>query len=439
MTDKQLPKLLLVDDEASIIKALRRVLNPLEAEILSAESPAEALGLIREHRLALIVSDHRMPGMTGVELLAKSRELQPDAVRILLTGFADAKVTADAINSGAIKYFLNKPWDDEQLLSRVRESLGTHAALEENRHLQELTTRQNMELKVLNATLDRRVAEQTVKIMQQNEELRHSLMGTVKALSAMMDLRFSDVGVHSHRVAGLTRRLAEALEMGEKDRQDVFLAAFLHDIGKVSMSDRVVGRNPSQWTKEDTEIFRRHPILGQSCLASVDGFENVGLAIRGHHENWDGSGFPDGLQGSRIPIGARIVRVADSFDKQAFAKGYPDRKTLNTALAYLVQHSGTKFDPEATRYFISLDLSADFLFDSATETEHVEPQNLVEGMVVAEDVFTKNGMFLLPKGAKLSRGMIGRIRNVNAADPIAAGIQIFRNSISQKEAAHAQA
>jgi hypothetical protein len=176
-------------------------------------------------------------------------------------------------------------------------------------------------------------------------------------------------------------------------------------------------------------------VLGQSCLYHIDGFSKIGLAIRHHHENYDGTGYPDGLRGKQIPLGSRLIRLADAFDNFAFAEGYPSRERVNEASALLVRGSGTLFDPELVRRFISLDVMQEFEFDDSGETVLVPPYDLREGMVVAEDVHTKNGMFLLPRGAKLSRGMINRIMKINNADPVPAGIQVFKASKPKKEKA----
>ncbi|MDD4051793.1 MAG: response regulator [candidate division Zixibacteria bacterium] len=168
--------ILIVDDEEGIRKSLRRLLAPLNVTVLDAPGGAEAMGVVKTRPISLIISDQRMPGMTGVELLQQVRDIAPDTVRILLTGYADIDATIGAINNGSIRYYLNKPWDDEFLLSRITESLEVHRAVVENRRLTELTGRQNQQLAEMNRTLEKRVQEQTQQIRHQHQEVLTSFM-----------------------------------------------------------------------------------------------------------------------------------------------------------------------------------------------------------------------------------------------------------------------
>lgn len=416
---------LVVDDDEGVLKALKRLLANLEVDIFTAGSGQDALNLLKNQPVSLIISDQRMPNMTGVEFLQQSQEISPDSIRVLLTGYADIDVTVDAINKGAIKYYFNKPWDDEFLLSRVRESLEMYKVTSENKRLTKLTQRQNQQLKELNGSLEQKVVEQTAEIKKQHHELVQSFMETIKAFSTIIGLRFEEVGSHSQRVATLVKTLLENLNLGQKEYQDIFVAAFLHDIGKISVPDRVIAKTPDHYTSADTEILARHTVLGQSCVYNITGFEEVGIIIRHHHENYDGSGYPDGLRERRIPLGSRIIRIADSFDHRAFTGGYPDMKTLNDAAAHLVRHSGSKFDPDLVRRFIDCDIARSFFMGESSDARVVRPAELQEGVVVAEDISTKHGMFLLPKGAKLSKGMIKRIRKIHEADPILNGVKVY--------------
>ncbi len=431
------PTILLVDDEDGIIASLRRALSDFNATILSANSGPEALTLLSEHEVALIISDQRMPKMTGVEFLHRSRESQPDAVRILLTGYADIDAVVAAINDGAIAYYLNKPWDNNLLLSRVKESLELYTIKSENRNLLQLTTKQNDQLKELNESLESRVAEQTEEIRERHQELADSFMQTIKTFSTMLELRYREVGSHSQRVGALIKRLARSLDLQGTEMQDVVVAAYLHDIGKITVPDNIVSKPPEQYTPSDRELLAKHPEVGQTLVYQISGFEEVGVLIRNHHENYDGTGYPDRLVEQQIPLGSRLIRVADSFERFAFAHGYPNKDTLREATAHLVRNSGTKFDPELVKRFIECDGANEFTFEDIAQKQVVDPDSLSENMTIAADVYTKNGMFLVPKGAKLSKGMISRIRKIAKVDPIPEMIQvIIEAKATKKESAH---
>ncbi len=420
--------ILLVDDEEGILKALTRLLKTLPVNIKSALNAESALNILKNEHASLIISDQRMPGLTGVELLRKSREISPDSIRILLTGYADIEATINAINDGAVKYYLTKPWDDDFLLSRVKESLDLYETIVEKNRLTKVTVEQNLKLEELNENLEQKVSEQTAKISKQHEDLSKSFMETIKAFSTIVETRLKEVGSHSQRVALLSRKMLEGLDLNAKEYQDIVVGAILHDIGKISVPDRVLCKNEDNLSQSDIQEIQKHPILGQSCLVSIKDFEEIAAIIRYHHENYDGTGYPDRIRQTRIPLGSRIIRIVDSFDRHAFARGYPTNETLKIAAAHLVQFSESKFDPNLVKKFIDLDLSKHLQFKgSLSDIAIIQPSALDAGMIIAEDVYTNTGMFLVPKGAKLSAGMIRRITKIDALDHIVTGIKIFKN------------
>jgi response regulator RpfG family c-di-GMP phosphodiesterase len=439
MSDKANHTILLVDDESGILHALQRLLKVIDAKVLTANCADEALIVIKNSPVSLIISDNRMPGKTGVELLTESRQIQPSAIRILLTGYADLETVMQAINSGAIRYYLTKPWDDDLLLSRVKESLELFEMKNDNQRLNGLTQKQNDELKELNRTLEQKVTDKTKQIKEQHEELARSFMETIKAFSSIIDLRFKEVGSHSQRVAASAKKILRIMNLNQKEYQDIVVAAFLHDIGKISYPDGLLKKSEGECNRAEMEIVTRHPILGQSCVFVISGFEEIGMIIRNHHENFDGSGFPDNIRETGIPLGARIIRVADAFDHKAFFGGYPDMKMLNEAAAYLVRESGILFDPEVVKKFIDLDIARQFYQGELMETIVVKAFDLQKGMVVAEDIYTHSGMFVLPKGAGLSSEMINRIIKIDKFDSIQKGIVVHKaNRAERKENAPVQ-
>jgi response regulator RpfG family c-di-GMP phosphodiesterase len=434
MSDPIKHTMLLVDDEPGITRSLQRLFKSIDANIFTASSGQEALILLENTPVSLIISDQRMPGMTGVELLAKSRQIRPDAIRILLTGYADIESTMLAINSGAIKYYIAKPWEDDLLVSRVMESLELFDMTTDNKKLNEITHRQNEELRKFNRTLEERVEKQTSEIKSQHEELSRSFMETIKAFSTILEIRLKDVGSHSQRVAALIKKLLKTMNLEKKEYQDIVVAAFLHDIGKVSYPDALLKKADGTYTRSEMEIVTKHPILGQSCVIGINGFEEIALIIRHHHENFDGGGYPDFLRGKAIPPGARLIRIANAFDHHAFSKGYPDKKMLNDAAAHLVRESGVLFDPEYVKQFIDLDIARQYYHHELAETIVLKTADLENGMVLAENIYSNSGMFVLPKGARLSSDMIARLIKIDKFDHISRGITVYKMNKTEKEA-----
>src|SRR5664279_1029096 len=237
-------KVLFVDDEENILRSLGRLFMDEEFETVTAGSGGKALELLGNDRdFAVIISDQRMPEMTGSEFLALAREASPESQRILLTGYADIGATIDAINKGGASRYITKPWNDGELLQTVRDSVNRYLLLQENRRLTELVRIQNEELKEWNGNLKHRVLEQTGDIRKKNGELqemidrlRKNFEGTIDAFSNLVELHNPEARSHSRIVARIAERAAGLLGLPEQDAETVRVAALLHDIGKIGIS-----------------------------------------------------------------------------------------------------------------------------------------------------------------------------------------------------------
>ncbi len=242
-----------------ILKALRRVLKEVNARLVMVGSGPKALEVLSRQKVSLVISDQKMPEMTGVELLSKVRELSPETVRILLTGYADADATVAAINNGAVRYYLSKPWDDELLVSRVNDSLELFETTAENKRLTELTKQQNEKLLEFNHGLQEKVDQQTGRIKEQHSLLKKSFMETIKSFSTIVGLRLRHVASHSQRVATLTKMLLAGLDISGKEYQDIVVAAYLHDIGKIGLPQKIASKSQDECTPLERKSLYKHP------------------------------------------------------------------------------------------------------------------------------------------------------------------------------------
>lgn len=415
--------LLLVDDEENILKALRRLLHRLGHEILTAGNAADALRILEGRAVSLILSDHRMPGRSGAELLREAAELQPEAVRIMLTGYADMQAAMQAINEGRVYRFLAKPWDDAGLLGAVADALAELDLRREHADLQERVRRQNAELKKLNTGLERRVEARTAELAEalgRSEELVESLrqqnVATVKAFAGILDLRSQPLGAHCRRVAGWVQPVCARLGVGDpRQVQRTLIAALLHDLGKVSLPDAILVKDPAHLGSAEREEVMRHPVLGQGQVQVVEGLAEVARSIRHHHENLDGSGYPDGLAADAIPLGARVIRVLDAYDnltRGGARRGAEER----LALEIMDREVGRHFDGAVfTALLDVLDRRAD-AYDACREAK-VPLSELREGMVLCRDLRTRSGILLVPRDEPLKQSYLEKIRNFSAIYP----------------------
>ena len=444
--------ILLVDDEESVIHALQRILRREECEILTAKNGEEGLSLLKqaEREFALIISDQRMPGMNGAEFLEKAKGIFPDAVRILLTGYSDSEAVIEAINRGGIHHYMAKPWNNEELLFRVRQALQQFAMIVENRQLLLLTEKQNGELKELNQQLEVKVQERTREVTQKNEtlakvnkELELSLYNTVRAFGSLVEMHNSLLAGHGRRVSFFSREIAQLLHLSEEEVIQIEMAGLLHDVGKLGLPQKILEYEESQWSDEDQALYQQHPRQGQATVQVISKLDQVGKLIRAHHERFNGEGFPDQLVEKDIPLGARIISAADAYDKIVHLNlGIPSslRKTIQeirssqthlteeevfkkAAIMHLKQQAFTEFDPDVVKTFLTY-LAAKGIYKNERK---VSIEELREGMVLSRPIYSSRGRFLLPHKTILDMGEIAKLKSHYQSESFLDSIYVFVN------------
>jgi response regulator RpfG family c-di-GMP phosphodiesterase len=430
--DPVTPKILFVDDEKNILASLRRLMTREDLEALTASSGPEGLELLRSaEEIGVIVSDQRMPGMNGSEFLQQARELRPEVPRIMLTGYSDLAATIDAINLGGAHRFLTKPWDDEQLVQTVREALNTYRLVQENRRLTAVINAQNEELKGWNQKLKARVLEQTAEIREKNEHLRsrnlklqEMFRSTIEALSRLIELRSKGLRDHAGNVTRLAVALAEAGGLSAQQIEVVRVAGLLHDIGEIGIPDQLLNKPMSQFDAEELELYMQHSIRGQAAIDAIAILRPAGLLIRHHHEHFDGSGLPDGARGEAIPLGARILALADFADRALHqeANASPE-KVLKKAR----ELAGSRLDPALVAL---LEKPLRQLFGAGTPGQgmvqkRVRPETLRIGMVLKQDLISGTGLLLLKEGSVLEEKSVQAIGRYQKIDPIQGEVAVL--------------
>lgn len=402
------PTLLFVDDEQNILSSLKRMFRPLGYRILTASGGAEALTVLAQEEVDLVISDMRMPEMDGAELLSKVAERWPDTVRILLTGFSDLASTIKAVNEGHIYKYISKPWEESDLKLTVKNALETKFLQAERVRLMELTKRQNEELKELNQNLEKKVEERTEELRRAHESLRKSYFSSIKTFSNLIELREGATSGHSKRVAELAQKVARNLGLGKEQSQQVFFAALLHDIGKIGLSDDLVKRPYKALTPEERRVLTKHPIIGEAVLMGFEPLHEAAKLIRSHHEYIDGSGYPQGLAGEDIPIGARILAAVNDYDALQNGAVSSHRMSEAEAREHMLRFRGRLYDPKVIDAFITRDDPVN-TNEIRTASIKINDEELKEGMVLAKDLVTRHGILILSEGHILDKQMVERI------------------------------
>lgn len=429
-TEHQQPVVLFVDDEENILKALQRLTMDEAFETVTAPSGEVGLQTLAGlERVALIVSDQRMPAMNGAEFLARSKELAPEAIRMLLTGYSDITAAADAINKGGASRYLTKPWNDDDLLQTLRGALETWQLTQENKRLQAVVQQQNEELKQWNANLKDRVLQQTTAIRKKADDLNEALLhlrknftGMISAFSSLVEMRGQRLQQHARNVAALSFNVARELGLMPEEQETIRIAALLHDIGEIAVPERILGLSPEFLNQDDLRVYSRHPVCGQMAIDHIAELRPAGILIRHHHENFNGTGFPDQLAGDRIPLGARILAYADQLDC-AMSSG---RDTAEQALTRVELGLQTKLDPALQKIFRKVAKYVYFempAFDpNATVELELRPNELKVGMLLSRDVYSGTGLLLLNKGITLDTVHIESMKRYYELDPPQHGI-----------------
>jgi putative nucleotidyltransferase with HDIG domain len=399
--------LLFVDDEQNILSSLKRLFRPTGHTILTAGGGDEALAILEQQTVDLVISDMRMPGMDGAQLLARVAKKYPDTMRILLTGFADMEATIRAVNEGNIYKYISKPWEDNDIKISVRHALEIKYLQAERDRLLELTTKQNEELKDLNANLEKKVEERTEALKQAHESLRKNYFSSIKIFSNLIELHEGSGTGHSKRVAENSQKVALKLGLDQELAQQVFFAALLHDVGKIALSEDVNKRPFNALSSAEKKTVAKHPVLGDALLMGFEPLTEASKIVRSHHEYLDGSGYPDMLSGDEIPMGARILAVISDYDSLINGMLVPKRLTAEEARQYLITNKGRLYDPKVVDAF--LDIPAHDVKGVASSKIKVEVSDLKPGMVLANDLVTRSGILLLSEGYILNEILIEKI------------------------------
>jgi putative nucleotidyltransferase with HDIG domain len=342
---RSLPRILIVDDDSPVRDLLTEGLTDGSYDCAAAADGVAALDALRRQRFELLITDVDMPGMDGLTLLTESRKIAPDTEVILLTGVVDVDVAIRAMRCGACDY-LTKPFNLAEMKITVERALEKQRLMRENRDYQK--------------DLETKVEERTVALRRKNREvedllgrLQGSYQATLEALATALDTRDSETLGHSRRVASYTIAVARRLGVQEPDLTDIYRGALLHDVGKIGVPDAIL-RKPARLTDDEWAEMRKHPEAGYRILEGVPFLEEARRIVLSHQERYDGRGYPRGLKGKEIPIGARIFTVVDTLDAMTSDRPYRRAVPFDAARAELLRHSGTQFDPEVVRMVVAI-------------------------------------------------------------------------------------
>ena len=309
-------KLLIVDDDTPNLRLLERLFSK-DFQCLTASSGPEAIRLLEQHDVAILITDQRMPEMTGIDLLKRTAQSRPHMVRILLTGYTDVEALVEAINSGLVYMYITKPWNNDDLKLRVNRACE---------HYQNNKNRQAL-------------ADANQRLLMRLKDIK---LGIVIALTEMLRIRDKPGFDHALRVRHYAMMFAAKIGVSEEQQEDLSMAALLHDLGRIDTSRN--GASSTRVSPVEQTIVQAQFECEARLMHAIPELANVAEIISCNRENYDGSGTPRGLKAEQIPLLCRILRLADEYDQMVLPQASAPM-THDEAMRFLTQRSGKQFDP----------------------------------------------------------------------------------------------
>ncbi len=329
-------RILIVDDEEVICNVLDRRLTREGYFCTTAHNGKEALHYFYKDAFSLIISDIKMPEMTGIELLQKVKAIDPKMKMIMVTAYPEIDLAVNAMRLGAYDFII-KPADLDLIVMSVKKAL-------ESRRLEE-------EIEAYHNRMEELVEERTAKLQQAYRTLKKAHLDSVKVLAEAIDAKDPYTRGHSDRVKRMSLAIAKKMGFSEERLENLEYGALLHDIGKIGIKDEVLQKQ-APLSSEEYQYIQEHPLIGVKIVEGVEFFKDKIPMIRHHHEHYDGNGYPDGLAGEAIPLEARIISLPDAFDAMTSARPHRNIMPLQNVLAELEKFKGKQFDPKVLEIFL---------------------------------------------------------------------------------------
>lgn len=332
-------RIMVVDDEPMVRKTIQVILQQYGYEVEAFDSAEAAIDVMQGPRgpsYDLVLTDLNMPGKSGIELLQEIASVQDSVVKIVITGYATVDNAVSSLREGAYD-FIQKPVRATQLHATIRRALEYRRLKIENARY--------------HAHLEELVRERSAQLAASLEEIKRSHEFTLEALVAMLDARENQTGRHSVRVRDLSVALGERIGFGDDDLRMLAQGALLHDIGKISVSDAILLK-PGPLLPEEWEVMRRHPETGYRILQNSSYLKDAAALVWEHHESYDGSGYPRGLKGEQISMGARVFKIIDVYEAMRSDRVYRASMPVEEVALFIREHSGRDFDPSVVDSFL---------------------------------------------------------------------------------------
>jgi response regulator RpfG family c-di-GMP phosphodiesterase len=407
LRESSVAPILVVDDDESILHVIEEQLKWEGHRVVTASNSSSALDALATTAFSVIICDQCMPDISGLDFLAKARELRPSTSRMLITGVLSLDTMIDAINRGEIFRFIAKPWLRAELLATVQNGVQRFELHEANHRFHFEAVRLNEQLTAANAELQSKLEElvhQKRDLDGANAALKTNFEHSLELCYRIINTFYPLLGQRTKSVVDICRRMADTTHFTDEEKHVLTVSAWLHDIGLIGFKRELLHKYftaPGTLSGDENATLKNHPAYGQTLASFVDELRAVGETIRAHHERFDGRGYPDGLAGEGIPWTARCLALAVYYVESMMTR----EQTIDA----LVKESGKRFDPEAVRLFFKVTQIAEL----PQTVREIMVDDLVPGMRLVKGIYSPSGLLLVAEGQDLNAATIAKIKNHN--------------------------
>jgi len=410
-----------VDDEQNILKSLKRLLLSHNIEVVTESDARVAVERLKNETFEVIISDMRMPEISGAEVLEQAALHQPDSFRILMTGYADIASTIAAVNLGKIQRYIAKPWDNDALVAAIREGLQFALLRQHNQLLRQQIEQQNQQLIQLNQSLEAQVERRTIQLKQSLQQLKASLRQIEHNHMYLLKVLYNQMNVHplidgrfAISVSYLAAALARQMGLTAVEQQQIALAGKLLEIGLTGLAPALLQKTWYQLDAKEWQRYREHVRFAAEILSPAPALAGVAEMIGSQYEQFDGQGYPAGKHAEQIAIGSRVVAVARDYQGLLQGRLLAVKLSSAAALAHLRAQQGTVYDP-----LVIMALAE--VLSQQTSTPELQPlssgvslQQLQPGMRLKHNVYNQKNMLLLPEGYVLTSASLAKLQQILA-------------------------
>ena len=344
-------RVLVIDDEEVIRNLLKDTLTDVGYEVVTRDSGQKGIDAVASNTYDVVITDIRLPDIDGIHVLESLKKHDPDAVVLVITGYPSFETVRDTLRLGAHDY-LTKPFNIEEITFTVKNSVNYRRMVITNKRLVDELEKKNMLLEEQTAILEVRVKERTKNLQKLYEDLRKTYVNTIKALADTIEAKDSYTRSHSDNVTKYAVAIGQQLGLSSKELEEIREASELHDLGKIGIDDYIL-RKPDKLTAQEWEQVKNHSAKGAQILENLGFLKQVVDLVHHHHERFDGKGYPDGIGGTDIKLGARIIALADSYEAMTSKRPYRKKPlSKEEAIKEIKKNSGTQFDPKVVDAFL---------------------------------------------------------------------------------------